>query len=146
MEIYDSHEEEEACKNMSENLKKLHDFFRSKTKDEIDAFFLNIVVKAQEINERITPLLEKLKLKTISDEEIIILRETRQEVINTLKQFDDLALLLTYSVTVQAEGIMFHIKELAEKGNLKAKETYDKLYPSYLEHLRESISGPEAEN
>ena len=77
---------------------------------------------------------------------LIILRETRQEVINTLKQFDDLALLLTYSVTVQAEGIMFHIKELAEKGNLKAKETYDKLYPSYLEHLRESISGPEAEN
>ena len=146
MEIYDSPEEKELSQNLTENLKRVRAFFDGMSAEEQNAYFHNMVKSIQELSEILTPIIEKAKREPLSDEEYELLIKGRDTIKKTQEEFDTMYYVLNYSLRAQADGLLFHLKQQAEKGNEKAKELYDDLYPKYREQLEEDISGPEVAN
>ncbi|MEI8202373.1 MAG: hypothetical protein WCH34_05140 [Bacteroidota bacterium] len=146
MEIYDSPEEKELSQNLTENLKQVRAFFDGMTAEEQSEYFQNITKSIQGWSEILTPLVEKAKHEPLSEDEYELLIKGRDAIKKTQEEFETMYYALNYSLRARADGMLFHLKEQAEKGDEKAKEVYDDLYPKYREQLESDISSPEVAN
>jgi hypothetical protein len=146
MEYYDSPEAEEESKSLSKKIDAVHDFFKDMSPEETQAFFKKITSSLELLHKAVEEIKEKAKYEPLDNEEKKFMRKVKKDLKLLSQKFEDTMLVLGHSLVMQANDYMLLLKQEAAKGNAKAKEVYDELYPSYRAALEEEASNPELMN
>jgi hypothetical protein len=82
---------------------------------------------------------EKVEYEPLSQDELAMLDEAAELLPKLQSLIHDCHLALGNHLALQAETQYYHFKQLAETGNLQAKEAFEKLQPHYREIVRERL-------
>ena len=133
---YDSEEEKAAQESLAEKLKQTREFLADKEKvKEVATVIGEMMEKVMDINARLK------RGERITDEEKEFLFEADKEFKQLLQGFKDMQSIIEDNMIKQADAIFFNIKELAEKGDEKAKKLYEEILPKYKDALNEENEG-----
>jgi hypothetical protein len=146
MEFYDSPEAEEESKSIAKKIDAVHDFFKDMSPEETQAFFKKLTSSLELLRKAVEDINEKAKYEPLNKEEKKFMRKVKKDLKLLSQKFEDTMLVLGHSLVMQANDYMFLLKQEAARGNTKAKEVYDELYPSYRAALEEEASDPELMN
>lgn len=108
--------------------------------DSKDIDLTNINVKLQELEELAEVIKSLQKDPNHNPEELALLAEELKTRVHELETF-----LLKAKQEVdnrlmaKSTAFYYHVKELAEGGDVEARKVYEDLRPSYEAHLRSSI-------
>ena len=133
---YDSEEEKAAQESLAEKLKQTREFLADKEKvKEVATVIGEMMEKVMDINARLK------RGERITDEEKEFLFEADKEFKQLLQGFKNMQSIIEDNMIKQADAIFFNIKELAEKGDEKAKKLYEEILPKYKDALNEENEG-----
>jgi hypothetical protein len=130
---YDSPEDKEKGKELAEKLRKLLEMARDKN-------FQAQLMKTVDDNLRfVTAMHEKAKYEPLEESEQELLDEIAEKMPIVLQFVQDCKLALGNELLIAADTQYFHVKRLAEQGDPKAKEVYEKLKPLYQDSVRSNM-------
>ncbi|MCF8256893.1 MAG: hypothetical protein K9J06_05040 [Flavobacteriales bacterium] len=82
---------------------------------------------------------EKAQYEELEAHEIEALAEVEKQMPILLQFVQDCQLALGNQLRLTADSYYFHVKHLAEQGDAKAKEAYERLRPLYRDTLKDSM-------
>jgi hypothetical protein len=126
--LYNDEETHKDEERFQEHLEKARSF----SKEDMD--------KLVEHLETITEAALKLKAKpSLTWEEAELLQRIKTITQKTVKNINDMKLVLGESSRRQAYAYYLHVKKLAEAGNADAIKVYEELKPGYQASLRSDM-------
>ncbi|MBI5218456.1 MAG: hypothetical protein HY958_05950 [Bacteroidia bacterium] len=140
MKIFDSEEAKEFSKKMQEYINHIHKHRPSKEDME------EVEEQIERLAEIAGVLSEKLKLGTITGEEKDSLISINDFLHDLFQKLNKTQAALHHHLFGVSGAFMQHMKELAEKGDKKAKEIYKDLLKSYRDAIKEQTDDEESKN
>ena len=133
---YNNEEEKKRAESIAEKTEHAHNFLGDKE-------MLNTLIKNVDIIlPGIIKLREKEKHEPLTTEKQELLT-TLESTLAQLKQaISDAKLLLGNNFLAQTTSYFYELKRLAEEGNEDARESYEKLLPSFKKMLEQGIDKP----
>ncbi len=130
---HDSPEEREKGEALARKLEQLLAMARDK---ELQA---KISQSVEACLTLMNTMREKVEYEPLSQDELAMLNEAAELLPKLQSLIHDCHLALGNHLALQSETQYYYLKQLAEAGNLQAKEAFEKLQPHYREIVRERL-------
>jgi len=130
---YDSFEDKEKGKELAKKLEQLLALARDKN------FQAQLSKSIDDNLNFVTEMHEKAKYEPLEESEEELLKEIAEKMPIVLQFVQDCKLALGNELLIAADTQYFHLKRLAEQGDPKAKEAYERLKPLYQDSVRSNM-------